>query len=249
MAELTFLGTGSAFTTPHRYWSGFLANDTYLFDCPPTTLPHLKRLGISPAQLRIVFITHFHGDHFMGFPFLVLEYAYLTPRRDPLWVVVPKGGGSFLEEFIDRCFPRLSSQGSDYRRVYLEAEDGSYLEVDGLKVWARAMEHATGQLLSLGYRVELPDLTLAYSGDAQLSYALVELGHGADVLVVDCTYSQQGPEHMGLEDILQLRRSLPQSTLLILTHVGEEFAAASLPNTMVAQDLQTYRFRKVWMTR
>ncbi len=244
MAEVTFLGTGSAFTTPHRYWSGFLVDRAYLFDCPPTVLPHLKRLGVPPSQVRAVFITHFHGDHFMGLPFLVLEYAYLSPRRDDLYLVTPPGGQAFLEDFLDRCFPGLSHQDVGYRRIYLEAREDGPLEVAGVRLWARAMQHATGKLLSFGYRVELADLTLAYSGDAELSYALVELAHGADVLVVDCTYAQRGPEHMGLEDILHLRRSIHPRTLLVLTHLGGEFTTAGLANTLVARDLETYTFRR-----
>jgi ribonuclease Z len=244
MAEVTFLGTGSAFTSPQRYWSGFLVNGRYLFDCPPTSLPHLKRLGIPPSQVRAVFITHFHGDHFMGFPFLVLEYCYLSPRRDDLYVVTPPGGGPFLEDFLDRCFPDLSRQDAGYRRIYLEANEQGPLVVDGLRVWAKAVQHATGKLRCFGYRMELPDLTLAYSGDAELSYDLVELSEGADVMVVDCTYAQQGPEHMGLADILQLRSSLHPRTLLVLSHVGEEFTSAGLANTMVARDLATYSFRR-----
>ena len=42
--ELTFLGTGNAFA-PTRYWSAFLVDDRYLFDAPPTLLPHMNRLG------------------------------------------------------------------------------------------------------------------------------------------------------------------------------------------------------------
>jgi len=244
MAEVTFLGTGNAFTTRQRYWSGFLVDGAYLFDCPPTALPHLKRLGVDLAQVRAVLITHFHGDHFLGYPFLVLEYAYLSPRKDDLFVVTPPGGGAFLEDFLNRCFPGLADRDAGYRRVYLEAADEASLEVAGARLWAKAVQHATGKLRSFGYRLELPDLTLAYTGDAELSYALVELAQGADVLVADCTYAQKGPEHMGLEDIFHLRRSLHPRTLLVLTHVGEEFSAAGLANTLVARDLETYTFRR-----
>ncbi|HXG42934.1 MAG TPA: MBL fold metallo-hydrolase [Dehalococcoidia bacterium] len=243
MVHLVPLGTGSAFTTPSRYWSGLLLDGRLLLDCPPTALPHLKRLGVPPQQVDAIFITHFHGDHFAGYPFLVLEYAYLSAREGDLEVVVPPGGGPFLESFVDQMFPDLSRREAGYRRIYVEARPGGPQEVAGVRFWSVPMEHARDKLQAFGYRLQLAGLTVAYSGDAQWSPSLLELARGADVLVVDCTYPTRGPEHMGLEDVRLLRASLPQSTLLLLTHLGDDgLGAGGLPNTAVLRDLETYRF-------
>src|SRR3989304_10041950 len=99
MMELTFLGSGNAFASGGRYWSSFLANGRYLFDAPPTLLPHLKRIGAPLTDIEVVFLSHFHGDHFMGLPFLFLEDIYLTERRDDLCIVGPRGAEAKLEEF------------------------------------------------------------------------------------------------------------------------------------------------------
>ena len=72
--DLTFIGTGNAFA-PTRYWSSFIANNRVLFDAPPTLLPHLKKLKIDTNAIEAIFIGHFHGDHYFGLPFLLLEYA------------------------------------------------------------------------------------------------------------------------------------------------------------------------------
>ena len=72
--DLTFIGTGNAFA-PTRYWSSFLEGDRCLFDAPPTLLAHLKKLGKDPRDVEVAFISHFHGDHFFGLPFLMLECA------------------------------------------------------------------------------------------------------------------------------------------------------------------------------
>src|SRR3972149_11811537 len=91
MLEMTFLGSGNAFAPGGRSWSSFLANGRYLFDAPPTLLPHLKRIGTPLTDIEVVFLSHFHGDHFMGLTFLFLEYIYLTERRGGLNIISPSG--------------------------------------------------------------------------------------------------------------------------------------------------------------
>ncbi|HKZ51369.1 MAG TPA: MBL fold metallo-hydrolase, partial [Dehalococcoidia bacterium] len=105
MLELAFLGSGNAFAAGGRYWSGFLLDGRYLFDAPPTLLAHLKRLGRDLQAIRVVFISHFHGDHVLGLPFLYLEYAELSPRREELLVVGPPGVEDLVEGVYRRVFP------------------------------------------------------------------------------------------------------------------------------------------------
>src|SRR5690349_10150339 len=96
--DLLFVGSGNALA-PASCWSGFLLNGRYLFDAPPSALYGLKRGGASLDTLDVVLLSHFHGDHFFGLPFLLLEYAYpgaagtrITRRRTrDLTIVGPPG--------------------------------------------------------------------------------------------------------------------------------------------------------------
>lgn len=244
--ELTFLGSGSAFAQDGRYWSAFLADGRYLFDAPPTLLPHLKRLGVPLDGIEVVFLTHFHGDHFMGLPFLLLEYLYLTERRRDLYIVGPPGVAEAMEGFAERCFPNVT-RDAGYHRRYLEARPGEEQFAAGVPFWAHPMHHAPGSLRCFGYRARIGDATVAYTGDTMLCDELFRLAQGADVLVLDCTYpGEGGPEHMGLEDVRTVRRRLPPETTLLLTHLSGEPDVADLPNVMVARDFATYRFPVPW---
>jgi ribonuclease BN (tRNA processing enzyme) len=243
MLDLTFLGSGNAFASTGRYWSSFLLNQRYLFDVPPTALAHLKRLGRPPADIRVVFITHFHGDHFMGLPFLLLEYVHLSPRRDDLYIVGPPGVEAFLEEFASRCYPGLADAEVDYRRIYLEADPDREQTVDELSFRAVAMNHASGKLDCFGYRVAARGKTVAYTGDSEYGEPVLALAQGSDVLVADCTYSQgSGPDHMGLDDIRRLRKAVDPATAIILTHLDGDPDTQGLDNVIVAEDLATYHF-------
>jgi ribonuclease BN (tRNA processing enzyme) len=84
---------------------------------------------------------------------------------------------------------------------------------------------------------------LAYTGDTELCDGLFALAEGADVLVLDCNYSQgRGPDHLSFADVPDIRRRLPPSTTIILTHLEAEPDVSGLEGMLVAQDFSTFRF-------
>jgi len=243
MLELSFLGSGNAFAPDGRYWSSFLLNGRYLLDAPPTLLPHLKRLGVPLTDIRAIFISHFHGDHFLGLPFLLLEYLHMTPRREDLYIVGPPGVEKMIERLADMAFPNLSHADASYQRRYLEVESDREQTVDDLCFQAFPMKHADDKLASFGYKLRLADKVLAYTGDTELCDELFALAEGADVLVLDCNYSQgKGPDHLSFAEVPEVRRRLPPSTTIILTHLEAEPDVSGLEGVLVAQDFATFRF-------
>ena len=242
MMELAFLGTGNAFAAGGRYWSSFLANGRYLFDAPPTLLPHLKRLETPLTNIEVIFLSHFHGDHFMGIPFLFLEYVYLTERRDDLFIVGPPGVEAKIEEFARQCYPNVTREAG-YRRRYVEAQPGADQYVNEIAFRAFPMNHVPDSLECFGYRVPVGNKTVAYTGDTMFCDEIFELAAGADVLVLDCTYSEgEGPEHMGIDDLRVIRQRVAAETTIILTHLNGEPDITGLENVIAARDFSTYRF-------
>jgi len=190
MLELSFFVSGNALAPDVRYWISLLLNGRYLLDAPPTLLPHLKRLGVPPTDIRAIFISHFHGDHFLGLPFLLLEYLHMTPRREDLYIVGPPGVEKMIEGLAEMAFPNLSHADAGYQRCYLEVEAGRQQTVGDLRFQAFPMKHAGGKLASFGYKLRLAEKVLAYTGDTELCDEVFALAEGADVLVLDCNYSQ-----------------------------------------------------------
>lgn len=86
--ELTFIGSGNAFVREGACWNGFVANGRYLFEAPPQALMSLNRLGIDPNAIDAVVLSHHHGDHLLGLPFLLLHWKYLG-RTTPVTVIGP----------------------------------------------------------------------------------------------------------------------------------------------------------------
>ncbi len=240
--ELTFLGSSNAFAAEGRYWSSFLVDGKYLFDAPPTLLPHLKRLKIPLTQIEVLFLTHHHGDHFMGMPFLLLEYMYMTPRTNDLYIVGPPGVEAWMEDFAERCYPNIT-RDAGYRRCYVDARANIDQTAGPVSFRAVPMNHVRESMQAMGYRVSIDGKTVAYTGDTMFCEEIFDLAAGADVLVVDCTYSEGcGPEHMGLDDVRVIRKRIAPGTAMVLTHLDAEPATNGLPNVITARDLATFRF-------
>ncbi|MEW6300647.1 MAG: MBL fold metallo-hydrolase, partial [Thermodesulfobacteriota bacterium] len=92
--RVTVLGAGDAFSSGGRRQSGYLVEvgtTGFLLDCGTTTLLALKTIGVGAERVDFVAISHLHGDHFGGLPFLFLEYVYERPRTKPLVIAGPPG--------------------------------------------------------------------------------------------------------------------------------------------------------------
>jgi ribonuclease Z len=91
--KLTFLGTSGSMPTAERGLPAVAlkrGGELLLFDCGEGTQRQMVRAGLSPLKLDAVFLTHFHGDHFLGLPGLVQTMS-LMDRERKLEVYGPPG--------------------------------------------------------------------------------------------------------------------------------------------------------------
>jgi ribonuclease BN (tRNA processing enzyme) len=241
--DLTFIGTGNAFA-PTRYWSSFLANDRYLFDAPPTLLAHLKKLGKSPNDIEVVFISHFHADHFFGLPFLFLEWAELAPRTKDLTIVGPPGITKRVESLTDLAFSNVfRKRDRGFALNFVEATDGKTGEVSGCSWLARRVTHVP-DLECFAFRVQCEAGTVSYSGDSVMCDALVPIADKSDVFVCECScWGENCGPHLNPKNILDLRAQISPETTMVLTHIGAGAAPQAIIDAgiLIADDLQTLR--------
>ncbi|MGD9891093.1 MAG: MBL fold metallo-hydrolase, partial [Dehalococcoidia bacterium] len=76
--RVRFLGTGSPFAPGGRMQSCIVVESDegqIMLDCGAMALVGMARAGIEPETIDAVLLTHLHGDHFGGLPFLILQAA------------------------------------------------------------------------------------------------------------------------------------------------------------------------------
>src|SRR5476649_1725090 len=92
--RLTVIGSGDAFGSGGRFNTCFLIeaqNKKLLLDFGASSLVALKSRQIDPGAIDGIFLSHLHGDHFGGLPFLLLDSQYLNRRERPLAICGPPG--------------------------------------------------------------------------------------------------------------------------------------------------------------
>lgn len=100
--QLLVLGSGSALPVPHRNPPAFLlrtASNDYLIDCGEGAQLQMRKLRVPLGRLRAIFITHLHGDHFLGL-FGLLWTLQLMGRKKELHIIAPKNLQHLIETMV-----------------------------------------------------------------------------------------------------------------------------------------------------
>jgi ribonuclease Z len=148
--DVVFLGTAGSMPTARRAPMAVLVRrggERLLFDCAEGTQRQLLRSSIGLPDLRDVFLTHFHADHYLGLPGMLKTFS-LRERKLPLTLHGPRGLGALMTS-LRRIFGKLS-----YGIELVELEPGDRLERGDYSIEAFAVDHGVP---GIGYAlVEAP---------------------------------------------------------------------------------------------
>jgi ribonuclease Z len=140
--DLVFFGTSGSVPTAQRAPSALLVRrggERLLFDCGEGTQRQFLRSTVGLVELREVFVSHFHADHYLGLPGMLKTFA-LRGREIPLTVYGPPG----LKELfgtLRRVFGRLS-----YPLEIAELRPGDALEREDYNLVTFPVAHGVQSL-------------------------------------------------------------------------------------------------------
>ena len=204
--QVVLLGTGTPNADPDRSGpaTAIVVNGSaYLVDCGAGVVRRAAaaaRKGVAALtanNLKMVFITHLHSDHTLGYPDLILTPAVLD-RHAPLDAYGPKGlkamSGHILKAYSEDINIRVKGlEGGDpaaYRVNVHEIEPGVVYKDANVTVTAFLVKHGSWRQ-AFGYKFVTADRTIVISGDCVPSPSVIDNCDGCDILIHE-VYSQAG---------------------------------------------------------
>jgi ribonuclease BN (tRNA processing enzyme) len=203
--KVVILGTGTPQADPDNSGPAVaivVGDAAYLVDCGPGVVRRAaaaQRKGVAqlaPENIHVVFITHLHSDHTLGYPDLILSPA--GRRTAPLEVYGPRGLQN-MTEYIEKAWEKdidIRTNGLEqvnpagYKVHVHEIEPGTVYKDKNVTVSAFLVMHGSWDQ-SFGYKFETADRTIVLSGDTRPTDAVVKACNRCDVLLHE-VYSEAG---------------------------------------------------------
>jgi len=240
--RITVVGSGDAFGSGGRFNTCFwveTAKARLLIDCGASSPVALKIRGLDFDRVDGVVLSHLHGDHFGGLPFLLLEAQLISRRERPLVIAGPPGTQARLEAALEIFFPRAASNKWRFPLEFAEIDPGRPATILGHCVTTAEVVHQSGAP-STAVRISDGRSDLAYSGDTEWTDALLPIAAGADLFILECSgYAGRVPGHLTWENLKPRLAELAASRILI-SHMNETMlghrAEVSAAGLLIAED-------------
>jgi len=222
VTRVRFVGSGDSFGNGGRFQTCILVDGVgyrFLIDCGATSLVALKRAGFDPGSIDAVLLTHFHGDHCGGVPYLILDGQF-SKRGRPLVVAGPLGVRERMTAVFEAALPTSSGTEQRFGVTYVEL-GAKATRIGPLEVVALPVAHLA-ETSPHGLRVRVDDRIVAYTGDTDWCDALPRLADGADLFIAEAySFDKRIPQHLSHATLLAHRGEL-RAKRIVLTHAGAE---------------------------
>jgi ribonuclease Z len=137
--EIVFLGTTAAVPTSAR---GHVAialkyhNEIILWDCGEGIQRQLIRSRTNYMKINKIFVTHFHGDHFLGIPGLIQTMSF-ADRSQPLHIYGPKGIEKLMKGILN-----LGEYAVGFKIYAHEMSDDMVIDEEKYMITCLAVKHS-----------------------------------------------------------------------------------------------------------
>jgi ribonuclease BN (tRNA processing enzyme) len=233
--QLQFIGCGDALGSGGRANTCFHVTgerSNFLIDCGASSLPAMKRHGVTRDAIELILITHFHGDHFGGLPFLLLD-AQFSRRSRPLVIAGPQGIEMRLKNLMEALFEHSSKTQQRFELSVVPLAPEETKTFGAVKVTPFPVVHGESGGPFLAYRIEAEGRVITYSADTEWTETLIPAARDADLFIAEAYYYDKiVKNHLSLKT---LEAHLPEinAKKLVLTHMSDDMLGRldSLPHT------------------
>jgi len=191
--KLTILGSGAGMIKKKRKAPCFLletASQKLLFDCGWDCPQSLIKAGIQLKKIDHIFISHSHADH-MGTLMNLLQSMLIThdyipknARKKPLFL---HGYPGFQKDYQTLKTILFPDNRSPYQIKIIEHPVQKKFKK--FKVISTSVHHVPQYFPSVAYRIDGNNKSFVYSGDCGFDKNLIKLAQGANLLLIEASYS------------------------------------------------------------
>jgi len=227
--DVYVLGSGVGAPNVNRGYPGLLVDcgtERVLIDPGPGSVRQMWKLAFSYTLIDSVVITHFHPDHCLDVVSFLFACKYPLNRREKgLSIIGPEGlkkfYGNITETFGDTIMP-------EFFELHLKEVKEDTVRIGRARLTVKPVEHSDA---SIGIRyVDNNGGILCYSGDTDYCANIVELARGADLLILECSFPDEGKVKGHLTPSYAGRiASEAKAKRLLLTHLYPVCDEADIP--------------------
>jgi ribonuclease BN (tRNA processing enzyme) len=222
-----FVGSGDSFGSGGRFQTCILVDgpgSRFAIDFGTSSLIALAQQGIEHNSIDAILLTHLHGDHCGGVPFLLIDAMLAARRSRPLTIAGPRDLRGRMDGIREALFPGSHVMTPKFQVDWIEMEPGRAHRVLDLVVTPQVARH-TRETNPTALRVEVGGKVVTYTGDTEWTDEVAEAARGADLLIAESYfYDKPVPWHMNYPDITA-HATRVGARRVILTHMSREMLA------------------------
>jgi ribonuclease BN (tRNA processing enzyme) len=228
-----FVGSGDSFGSGGRFQTCIVVDgprSRFAIDFGASSLIALSQQGIEHNSLDAILLTHLHGDHCGGVPFLLMDAMLGARRTRPLTIAGPRDLRPRMDALGEALFPGSGVMTPKFPIEWLAMEPGQSHAVLDLVVTPEHARH-TRETNPTALRVQVGERVVTYTGDTEWTDDVARAARDADLLIAECYFHDKPVKwHLNYPD-LTARATRVGAKRVILTHMGREMLAqaASVP--------------------
>ena len=219
-----FVGSGDSFGSGGRFQTCIVVDGPqtrFAIDFGASSLIALAQQEIEPNSLDAIVLSHLHGDHCGGVPFLLLDAMLAAKRERPLTIAGPPGMEAHLDALREALFPGSHVMAAKFPLTFRELSVGVPNDVLDLIVTPERARHVP-ETNPTALRIEVGGRVVSYTGDTEWTEDVAKIAAGADLLIAECYfYAKPIRSHLTYPAIVEHVRGAGAKRV-ILTHMSRE---------------------------
>ncbi|HAA92797.1 MAG: MBL fold metallo-hydrolase [Rhodospirillaceae bacterium] len=225
--RVTFVGSGDAFGVGGRFQTCILVDAPgirFAIDFGASSLIALNKLEIDHTSIDTIVVTHIHGDHVGGIPYMLMDGMLAAKRTKPLTIIGPRDTETRMLEVNEVLFPGMHVMEPKFELSYVETDLLESHSVDDLTITRYPAIHTVGTNPT-SVRIEVADKVISYTGDGEWNEHIPTLAADADLFITECYYHQKPIRfHMNYPELKEHWGEI-SAKRTVFTHLGREMYA------------------------